>query len=300
MKKLNIKEKKIILSVASVFLVIAIFVATMFLINEINLSRNLNKKEKVEKIYATVLKSENNMLVVKSLNTEHEMILESNDAVNKGDIIVFEYDKKNDEIFEDTLTIIASKEDYTETVKTTSKITTTTSKTTSMRSPSTTSKNSVNKDEMVLSYVSTSNKEVEENTFKEKSKEAFITLVDFIFYDGKIAGVTWDEISTKTKAKVIYYTLIIDSKIEKKFPNYKDKLSDKYNHIKEKLIAKYMDITTNICEKHSSECAFVKEDFKLLKSSLNLTWDIIKSSFKYGYDKSVTYLKNWYEVFSGK
>ena len=61
----------------------------------------------------------------------------------------------------------------------------------------------------------------------EKAKGIFISLVDFVFYDGEINGVTFDELSEAGKEKVLKIVSSIDTKIENKFPNYKDEISDK-------------------------------------------------------------------------
>ena len=41
------------------------------------------------------------------------------------------------------------------------------------------------------------------NDVKDKAKEYFITIVDFIFYDGKIKGHTFNDLSSTAKLKII-------------------------------------------------------------------------------------------------
>ena len=60
---------------------------------------------------------------------------------------------------------------------------------------------------------------------KDKVSGIFITLVDFVFYDGEIKGITFDELTENGKAKVLDLINNIDQKIEKHFPKYKESIS---------------------------------------------------------------------------
>jgi len=62
---------------------------------------------------------------------------------------------------------------------------------------------------------------------KEKVKGVFISLVDFVFYNGEIKGITFDELTDKGKEKVLQLVNSLDTKIEKKFPGYKEDISSK-------------------------------------------------------------------------
>lgn len=66
-----------------------------------------------------------------------------------------------------------------------------------------------------------------EKNVQDKLKGIFITTVDFIFYDGEIKGVTFKELSEEAKQKVLQTVAAIDTKIENKFPNYKETISAK-------------------------------------------------------------------------
>lgn len=63
-------------------------------------------------------------------------------------------------------------------------------------------------------------------SFTESAKSTFITLVDFIFYDGTIKGVTFNELTDAGKQKVLELANKIDNTLEQKSPGYKDKISD--------------------------------------------------------------------------
>ena len=54
-----------------------------------------------------------------------------------------------------------------------------------------------------------------------------------------------------------------------------------------------------MCEKSEDGCAQASEDFKLLKYSLNLTWDTVKTFFGYIKNLTVPKIQSWYESFRG-
>lgn len=99
----------------------------------------------------------------------------------------------------------------------------------------------------LMNYLDDVDQEVETIVSKEKNtsddektlKNTFITLTDFIFYDGTIKGKKFSDLTSACKEKVLDLYTKIDSKIENKFPNYKEKIrttSKKvYNNVKEKV-----------------------------------------------------------------
>lgn len=174
----------------------------------------------------------------------------------------------------------------------------TTSQTTSVSKNGTTTtkkKDIKNADEDVIAYF---NNEV--NTADDKSKgtlkNAFIKVVDFIFYDKDINGYYFKDLTASAKLKVIGLALKLDNIIDSHFPGYKDELSSSYNKAKDNLITLYLNLTSEFCKNNDSICESAKNDFSLLKESLNLSWDVIKNLAK----SSTNKLKEWYEIFSGK
>lgn len=152
-------------------------------------------------------------------------------------------------------------------------------------------------EEDVVSYFDNMWNEVEKSsTFKEKFKEYFITIVDFIFYDKEIKGYTFNELSGSAKAKIIGIALKIDSKIEEYVPNYKEAISSTYRDVKERLITLYMDVATDICKNNEEGCNTVKDIFADIKSTCKIGWDFIKNLIASGTSK----IKEWYEIYSGK
>lgn len=152
-------------------------------------------------------------------------------------------------------------------------------------------------EEDIIAYFSNTENEVNNSTsFKDSLKEKFVTLVDFLFYDGEIKGKTFKELSNKTKLKVLEIFLKIDNKLDNKFPNYKENISNTgnkvYTNVKTKAIETYLNLTTEICTNDANLCESAKEGLRTLKESFSLTWDFIKEMSGVG----LTKLKNWYEI----
>lgn len=304
--KFDDKTKAYIMGAVTVLVSILLFVVCLALVNSITNNKVIDDENK--SLYGTVSEIKDGYIIVKPIDEEKEdtIKVETDDEYNIGDFILVEDDDikviaSNDELSDARTTIKPTS------IKTVPKTSSPSTKSSEVKTTTTTKKVSESisyKEEDVISYVENLNSEVENAdsnvSFKEKFKEKFIMVVDFIFYDGEIKGYKFDELTNTAKAKVIFYTLKIDSKINELWPNYKEIIGDKVSDLKAKLIAKYMDITTTICSKYPEDCQNVKNDFKILKSSLSMTWDVVKNAFKYGYGKTTDYLRNWYEIFSGK
>src|SRR5699024_3930891 len=105
-----------------------------------------------------------------------------------------------------------------------------TSKNTTSNSVANNSSSQVTKsaDEEVLSYVNTL-KANANNGITDTLKSGFITIVDFLFYDGTIAGHTFSELTTSAKLEVLKVALWVDDKIDSVFPGYKETISNGAN-----------------------------------------------------------------------
>ena len=134
---------------------------------------------------------------------------------------------------------------------------------------------------------------LEEEKDESKLKNGFTTIVDFLFYGKEIKGKTFKELKDDAKLKIMKIAFSIDSKIDSKFPGYKDKISDKYKNIKTKIVELYVNTTTKICSNNEQLCISAKNDFNSLKDSFGITFDYLK---KYGI-KGLDKLKEWYEDF---
>ena len=161
-----------------------------------------------------------------------------------------------------------------------------------------------NKDEIVLKYYQDEETKIKrllnsnDKDMKQKVSEKVVTLVDFLFYDGEIKGITRTDISDETKNKLMNIIEKVDTKIEKRFPDYKEKISDKtsdaLNFIKEKgtngihklddYLNQKVDNYDEIKDVANSIISNTKDDFNEVK-------DLAKS----GFSKVKDYYENWRE-----
>lgn len=299
------KKKNYSLIYLSIFLLIIIVIFCVLFAMSYRGLKGEVKNSSTNTLYAIVLEKGKNYIKVKDTNSDDVYYLKYNkDNLSNNDIISIKYKDSIDEF--ENIEIIVNEKDkvYVEDTTTTSKVSDRTIKTTTTSSSKkTTTVKEETSDDMIVNGFSESYNLVDssnDKTIGEKVKEKFIQIVDFIFYGTEINGRTFESLSTSAKGKVVYYALLIDAKIDSKWPSYKETISDKYKDIKAKLLAKYLDLTTRACNSDQHACEAFKKDFNLLKSSLKLTWDVIKKAFSYAYDKTSTKLIEWYEVFSGK
>ncbi len=308
MSNVDYKKRALVLSFICALVIIALAMTIISLIQSLKDDSDFNPVEK--HLYATVLESGNNYVKVSDLEKNESYMFMTKNKYDEGDLVSISYIQNNDDVTTKNIEIVAKKneiEDLNNTsdneIPTTSVSTsngaTTTSKSSS-KTTSTTSQKVVSNESDVVSffkeeYENYGNYE-KEKSIPEKAKKGFVTIVDFLFYDGTIKGKKFSELTNAAKAKVIYYALLIDSKIDNKWPDYKNTIKNKATDLKAKLIAKYMEVTTSICDKNTHACDVARDDFKILKKSLNLTWNVIKDAAKYSYGKITTYISAWYET----
>lgn len=131
-------------------------------------------------------------------------------------------------------------------------------------------------------------------TFKEKAKNTFVTIVDFIFYDKEVKGHTFKELSNSAKLQVIKVAFSIDSKIEEYFPDYKETIKTKYDNLKGKLASLYLEATASLCDSVGIDtCNQAKEDFNTMKNSFGFTWDLVKELAVNGKNKVKDFYESW-------
>ena len=155
-------------------------------------------------------------------------------------------------------------------------------------------------DDEVLTYFDELDAEFKSSSIKDSLKNGFITVVDFLFYDGKIKGHTFKDLSASAKLKVLSYAMYFDNKIDTYFPSYKESISSSsskiYTSVKENIVSSYLNITTKICEQDAELCSSAKEGFSTIKKNFGLTWSLLKDIAGDGIEN----IKSWYEIFSGK
>ncbi len=149
----------------------------------------------------------------------------------------------------------------------------------------------------VIDYFNNLNNEVtSESSFSDKIKNGFITVVDFFFYDGEIKGYKFSELTDKAKIEVMKIAFMIDSKIESKFPTYKEYLSSKYHNFKDEMVSLYMETGSVICDSNSELCMTVKSTFSDIKDFAKIGWSYVKDLIGSGLEK----IEDWYLIYSGK
>ena len=167
-------------------------------------------------------------------------------------------------------------------------------------------------DEDVVNYVSTIENEIEninyteskKETIKEKLKENFIILTDFIFYDGTIKGKTFNELTTSAKEEILELYEKIDNKIESIYPNYKEEIKDTstkvYSKAKSMVISlkdylkkSYIDSVGE--DTYQKEMEIIKDTKDKVKEKTEPVIDTAKEKTKAIYEKTKDKFNTWYQ-----
>ena len=215
-------------------------------------------------------------------NKEKDYLLETKTSFEKGEIIEVEITniKKKDNWIEGKIKKVKKITPPEEKVETSKELVTENTSTTQSNTNSEEKLETETKNETVLTTEDIITYFEEEDTLltnykedislKQKIKDSFVIIVDFLFYDGTIQGKKFKDLSNTAKLKVLKLFFFIDDKIEK-----------------------YLDITVKVCENKEETCNSAKTDFKELKEKFKITWDMIKNISATGLSK----LKNWYEIY---
>ena len=165
------------------------------------------------------------------------------------------------------------------------------------------------KDNIVIDELNNTLKNIEESTqdenFKDKASSTFISIVDFLFYDGTIKGVTFDELTEKGKEKVLEISSKIDVKLEEKCPGYKEKISNstskayqKASKLLKKGAKNINDFAKNALGDENYQAIIDAKDelVKYSKESLNYVTGAGSKVFNNTKEK----LNEWYQNFKNK
>ena len=169
-------------------------------------------------------------------------------------------------------------------------------------------------DDEVVEYINDVTNEVSEldsekslsQKTKESLKKTFITLTDFIFYDGTIKGKTFKELSSESQEKVLELYEKLDSKIESVFPNYKEEIKDtstktyskvkeKAKELKEKIKSIYIERVGEDTYQKEMEIIENTKD-KVVEKASPVISDV-KDKAKETYTKTKDKLDKWYKNF---
>lgn len=190
------------------FIIVAIVILAIGLV----IGLNINKKEvytRVDMVASTESNNSNNEIEVigEEINIKEEQVISDNSSSENNSINIISNDDS-----------------------TSSKNTQSNNSTTNNTNTSETITYSSN-DEVVINSLENSltkinNGDGSDSSFADSAKGVFVSIVDFLFYDGEINGVTFDELTDSGKQKVLEIASKVDSAIETKIPGYKETISD--------------------------------------------------------------------------
>ena len=169
----------------------------------------------------------------KEVYTRVDMVAstESNNSNNEIEVIGEEIDIKEEQVISDNSSSENnSMDNISNNDITSSKNTQSNNSTTNNTNTSETITYSSN-DEVVINSLESSltkinNGDGSDSSFADSAKGVFVSIVDFLFYNGEINGVTFDELTDSGKQKVLEIASKVDSAIESKIPGYKETISD--------------------------------------------------------------------------
>ena len=169
----------------------------------------------------------------KEVYTRVDMVAstESNNSNNEIEVIGEEIDIKEEQVISDNSSSENnSMDNISNNDSTSSKNTQSNNSTTNNTNTSETITYSSN-DEVVINSLESSltkinNGDGSDSSFADSAKGVFVSIVDFLFYNGEINGVTFDELTDSGKQKVLEIASKVDSAIESKIPGYKETISD--------------------------------------------------------------------------
>jgi len=168
-----------------------------------------------------------------------------------------------------------------------------------------------NNEAEVIKYFENIEEEVNEllnednlDEMKEKLINIVVTGIDFIFYDTEIKGVTFEELTTGTKIKIMGIVSSVDDKIESKLPGYKEIIKDKigqgYDYVSEKLDVALTYADGKLDEKYGEDYENVKnktsEIIGDIKEEATDIYGNVSEDVKEGWSK----IKGWYETKTDK
>ena len=190
------------------FIIVAIVILAIGLV----IGLNINKKEvytRVDMVASTESNNSNNEIEVigEEINIKEEQVISDNSSSENNSINIISNDDS-----------------------TSSKNTQSNNSTTNNTNTSETITYSSN-DEVVINSLENSltkinNGDGSDSSFADSAKGVFVSIVDFLFYNGEISGVTFDELTDSGKQKVLEIASKVDSAIESKMPGYKETISD--------------------------------------------------------------------------
>ena len=195
--------------------------AILLLIIGLVIGLNINKKEvytKVDMVASATNTSNNKEVEVIEDNTSEEQVVDSSDN-NTNNNVTSSSNNTTSSVSNSTTTNNSNKNTQSNS-----------SNEYNVTSNTETNTYSSN-DEVVINSLESSltkinNGDGSDSSFADSAKGVFVSIVDFLFYNGEINGVTFDELTDSGKQKVLEIASKVDSAIESKIPGYKETISD--------------------------------------------------------------------------
>lgn len=148
-------------------------------------------------------------------------------------------------------------------------------------------------EEDIVSFASSIEVEVENIVEQEEVKAAdynllkkyFVTITDFILYDGTINGKTFNDLTDSAKIQILNIYTSLDEKIESVYPHYKDDIKETSTNIYQNVTEEVNNIKVILEEKYKEKVGIdsynttkelYEEDKQRLKDAYNATKDKVK------------------------
>lgn len=125
---------------------------------------------------------------------------------------------------------------------------------------------------------------------KRKAKDVFVTGIDFIFYNGVISGVTFDELTEEGKEITMNNLEYLGDMVDRVILGWRDELSDKYSIASEFVGDMYLSVLDKI------RGYLGDENYEALGNIKNQIFGDVHDA----YDSVKGRVKSWYEEFRSK
>ncbi len=117
--------------------------------------------------------------------------------------------------------------------------------------------------------------------FKEKEDQVlsyFFELTDFLFYQGKINGKTFNEVSRDVQDKALELYHKLDTKLEEKYPDYKEKVKQKYGEAEDSIKEKASTLKDSLTDQLKDVLG--EEKYEEYSSKVKEAKDTITETYK--------------------
>lgn len=155
-------------------------------------------------------------------------------------------------------------------------------------SPLTPETNIESENEVIAFFEGISNKAntwIESENFeniKEDVTEGLATFILFLSNDSTIGGYTFSSLTDEGKEKVKILFVSMDTKLEEKFPGYKEKIGEKWNVVKVFVSEKYVNIKDSVKEYVIGKVG--EESYDEFMNGVSEGWIDMKDSFSITFD----------------